>query len=86
MIIYSLIPYHPHRSTIMKSKLILGILIAIQAISYGLKFTQNGNELVFKTKRTQIKIVDARITEFRLRRGQGIASVSHVSERCCDIA
>jgi hypothetical protein len=47
----------------MKSKLILSILIAIQAISYGLEFKQNGNELVFKTKRTQIKIVDARITE-----------------------
>ena len=60
----------------MKSKLILSILIAIQAISYGLEFTQNGNELVFKTKRTRIKIVDARITEFWLRRGQGRSAVA----------
>ncbi len=49
----------------MKIKLSTLLTLLLAATSFAFDFTQNGNELVFKTKRTQIKIAHARITEVK---------------------
>ena len=59
----------------MKTKLFSSLAVILAATSFALEFTQNGNELVFKTRSTQVNVSNARITEVKnLKNGVVFAS------------
>ena len=49
----------------MEKRLLSLLAVILAANSFAFEFTRNGNELIFKTKSTLIKVSNARITEVR---------------------